>query len=449
MDSDADRRRPAFRFERRLLALALLAGAPGGVVALSLIWFGDYSDRLRWTLTLVIVVLWIVIALAIRERVVRPLQTISNMLAALREGDFSVRARGARVDDALGLAFLEVNSLGETLRSQRLGAVEASALLRTVMEEIDVAIFAFDERRQLRLVNRGGEKLLGADQHELIGRSSAALGLAGCLRGEPDRTINATFPGGSGRWQLRRGTFRLGGRPQQLVVLSDLSKALRDEERLAWQRLIRVLGHEINNSLTPITSIAGSLRSLLTRTPLPDDWREDAAGGLAVIEARSESLSRFMAGYALLARLPAPRRRVMEVEPWVRRVAQFERRVPVCVQAGPPISIAGDGDQLDQLLINLVRNAADAALETGGGGTLGWGTDGTTLEGWVRDDGRGISDTTNLFVPFYTTKPSGSGIGLALSRQIAEAHDGTLTVMNRTDARGCEARVRLPLVANR
>jgi len=423
----------------------LLAGTPGGVVALTLLWTGDYSDRLRWTLTVLVVAAWLGVTLALRERVVRPLQTISNMLAALREGDFSIRARGAREDDALGLALLEVNTLGETLRSQRLGALEATALLRTVMAEIDVAIFAFDEHRALRLVNGGGERLLDQPAERLLGRTSAALGLAECLRGEDDRTVDLDFPGGRGKWQLRRGSFRQDGLPHQLVVLSDLSRVLREEERQAWQRLIRVLGHEINNSLAPIKSIAASLRDLLARPTLPGDWREDLGDGLAVIAGRSESLSRFMAAYALLARLPSPQPKPMDVEQWVRRVAHLETRLPVRVAPGPPVTISADGDQLDQLLINLVRNAADASFETQGAVEVGWMRNGGMLDVWVRDNGLGVSDTTNLFVPFFTTKPNGSGIGLALSRQIAEAHGGALTLENRRDARGCEARLRLPL----
>ncbi|HET7551167.1 MAG TPA: ATP-binding protein [Gemmatimonadaceae bacterium] len=436
---------PPTRFENRIFWLALLAGAPGVIAALLLLWTGDHSTRAQWTLTIIIVGAWLAVVLTLRERVMRPLQTVANMLAALREGDFSIRGRGARTDDALGLVLLEVNTLGDTLRSQRMEALEATALLRTVMEEIDVAIFAFDELRRLRLVNRGGERLLGQKADVILGSTSASLGLGGYLRGDPERTVDLDFPGGHGRWQMRRGTFRQGGRPHQLLVLSDLSRALREEERLAWQRLIRVLGHEINNSLTPIKSIAASLRDLLARPTRPDDWQEDVGAGLTVIAGRSEALGRFMAAYALLARLPSPQPRPVDVEAWVRRVSRLETRVHVCVDPGPPITIEADGDQLDQLLINLVRNAADASLETGGEVSIGWSRNTSTVDVWVRDEGLGLSDTANLFVPFFTTKPSGSGIGLALSRQIAEAHDGTLTLQNRTDASGCEARLRLPL----
>src|SRR5690242_7110983 len=293
MDSDEDARRPAARhYERRVLGLAFLTGLPGSGIALLLLWTGDYSTRLQWTLTVLIAAFWLGLTLTLLERVVRPLQTISNMLAALREGDFSIRARGARSDDALGLALLEVNMLGQTLRDQRLGALEATALLRAVMSEVDVAIFAFDEQYRLRLVNRGGERLLGETAERLLGRTSAGLGLAEYLHGSEDaRTFDATFPSRAGRWEVRRGMFRQGGRRHQFLVITDLSRALREEERQAWQRLVRVLGHEINNSLTPIKSIAGSLQGLMSRERRAADWEEDVRQGLSVIAGRSEALS--------------------------------------------------------------------------------------------------------------------------------------------------------------
>ena len=395
------------------------------------------------------VAVWLGAAAALRERVVRPLQTLSNMLAALKEEDFSMRARGARTDDALGLALFEVNTLGQTLREQRLGAQEASALLARVMAEIDVAVFAFDDRRSLRLVNRAGEWLLAEPVERVVGRDAASLGLAECLVGEVPRVLDATFPGGGGRWEVRRSTFRLGGRPHQLLVLSDLSRALREEEREATRRLVRVLGHEINNSLAPIKSVAESLRRLVApgngRARVPEEAdADDVARGLSLIAGRAESLSRFMGAYARLARLPAPTLRPLDVATWVRRVAALERRIDVTVEAGPDVVIAADGDQLDQLLINLVDNAADAALETGGAVEVGWRRERRFVEVWVRDDGPGLSDTANLFVPFFTTKPEGSGIGLVLSRQIAEAHGGRLTLTNREEGKGAEAQLLLP-----
>ena len=454
-----DRRR-RLRYEQRILVGALAAGAPAVGVALLLLWWGGYSAKVLWTLTLVIVGFWLGGAFLLRERAMRPLQTLSNLLAALREEDFSLRARGARLDDALGLAMLEANALGETLRSQRLGALEASALLRTVMAEIDVAIFAFDEQRRLRLVNREGERLLGANAERLLGRDAGELRLDEFLRGEARRAVTLAFPGGQGRWELRRRPFRQGGISHELVVLADLSRTLREEERQAWQRLVRVLSHEINNSLAPIKSIAGSLRDILVRRTgtrvaagaggaggaggARDEDIEDFSSGLAVIAGRSEALSRFVASYARLTRLPPPRLAALDVGEWVRRVVELETRLDVAVEDGPPTTILADGDQLDQLLINLVHNAVDASLETGGGVRVRWRPENGALVVLVEDDGPGLHDTANLFVPFFTTKPNGSGIGLALSRQIAEAHGGTLGLANRRGARGCVARLELP-----
>ncbi len=448
MRANQKSKRPRLSHERRLLLMTLMAGFAGALVALILLWTGNYTSKVQWTLTILVLSVWLGVALAAQERVIRPLQTLSNLLAALREGDYSIRARGARHDDALGEVMLEVNALGETLRQQRLGALEATALLRRVMAEIDVSVFAFDGEQRLRLVNRAGERLLAQPSGRLLGRSAADLALNDCLQGEATRTLETTFPGGPGgkaRWGIIRSTFREGGLPLQLLVLSDLSRPLREEERQAWQRLIRVLGHELNNSLAPIKSMAGSLASLLTREPRPADWQEDMRRGLRVVASRAEALSRFMEAYAHLARLPQPRLRPVDVGAWVQRVVGLETRLPVTLLPGPELTMHADADQLEQLLINLLRNAVDAALETGGSVRVGWRKNATHLEMWVEDEGPGLSSTANLFVPFYTTKPAGSGIGLVLSRQIAEAHGGTLTLENRRDCPGCEARLSLPL----
>ena len=430
--------------ENRVTWLITGAVCPAALISLSILWFGDYTPKVQWTLTLFIVVAFAGFVASAREHIVRPLQTMTNLLAALREGDYSIRARGARENDALGEVLLEINSLGETLRVQRLGAFEATALLRTIMAEIDVAVFTFDPERRLRLVNRAGENLLGKPIDKLLGKKAADLGLAACLEANEDAPLSLAFPGATGRWGVRRSTFREHGLPHALLVLTDLSRTLREEERRAWQRLVRVLGHEMNNSLAPIKSLAGSLEALLRKEPRPVDWQDDARSGLKSIAARADSLSRFMEAYARLARLPPPQKEYFNLGELVRRVIDLEPRLAVKIAAGPEVKVMADAAQLEQLLINLLHNAVDAAIETQGAVSIGWRVAGDCVEIFVIDDGPGIMNPTNLFVPFFTTKPGGSGIGLALSLQIAEAHGGSLTLGNRRDRQGAEALLKLP-----
>jgi nitrogen fixation/metabolism regulation signal transduction histidine kinase len=440
-------RRRLLTHDRRVLLLALGAGAGPFLLAAFLLWRDTGLDAgTRWTLSLFAAGAWLLFALSAREAVARPLQTLSNLLGALREGDFSFRARAGRDHGPLGDALRELNALAQTLREERLGALEATALLQRVMGEVDVAVFAFDARSRLKLANRAGEALLGQPLERLVDLEAGELGFAAVLEGDSPRVVEASFPGGSGRYEVRLGSFRQGGLPHRLVVISDVSRTLREEERAAWQRLIRVMGHELNNSLAPIKSIAGSLDALVSRDPRPPDADEDLRRGLSVIAARAESLGRFMDAYARLARLPPPRRRQVEVESLVRRVAGMETRVAVRVAGGPPLGVSVDPDQVEQVLINLLRNAADAALETGGGVEVAWSAPPRAghVQVTVDDEGPGLSSTANLFVPFFTTKPGGSGIGLVLSRQIAEAHGGSLALVNRPAGRGCRAVLRLP-----
>ncbi len=454
MPSSSPHRRVAkVAFHRRIVRSALLLPLPGVLTALALLWFSGSSLGLQITATALLLSLTGTAAYILRERLAYSLRTLTNVIAAMRDGDFSIRPHSSHTRDPLDTLAAEINALGDSLREQRLGALEASALLRTAIEEMDAAIFTFDERHRLRLANRAAERLLARPVEQILGRTAAELGLEFALDGEPARITSMTFPGGIGRFGFRRSGFRQGGRPHQLLVVTDLSRALRDEERQAWQRLLRVLGHELNNSLAPIKSVASSLESLCRREPRPADWQDDVRDGLALISTRADALSRFMQAYSQLARLPAPRCAPMAVADWIQRVAGLETRVPVHVHPGPAITLNADRDQLEQLLINLVRNAADAVLESAQSPSdpasppieIGWSRHGNEVELRLEDTGPGIANPANLFVPFFTTKPKGSGIGLSLCRQIAEAHDGRLSLENRDGQRGCIARLRLPL----
>jgi nitrogen fixation/metabolism regulation signal transduction histidine kinase len=411
---------------------------------------------------------WWLLALALQEQTSRPLQTLANVIAALREEDYSFRARGAAADDVLGELSLEVNALADLLADQRILSIEATALLRRVVEEIDAPLFTFDPEQILRLLNSAGERLLQQPSVRLLGRTAEEIGLAGCLSAESETVVPLPFHTPNARWMVRRSSFRQRGVPHSLIVLSDVSRALREEERSAWQRLIRVLGHELNNSLTPIKSIAGSL-SAQVGSALPDPGqRQDFERGLAIIETRADNLNRFLQAYRQLAQMPPPVLRRALLAPIVERVAGLETRLCVQVVPGPAIELDVDPDQIEQMLINLVRNAVEAALETGDSAgrsrneanvqaaalraespqvVIRWEASDQDATLTVEDNGPGLLNPSNTFVPFYTTKPAGSGIGLVLSRQIVEAHGGSIQLVNRPD-RGCQARVILPRVVD-
>jgi two-component system nitrogen regulation sensor histidine kinase NtrY len=458
MSEEAPHRAPAFsgrkrsrtRYERRVLLLAFLVALPSMAVSVVLVLIQKWSGDAKAALLIGEALAWLLLVLAQHEQIVRPLQTMTNVVAALREEDYSFRARGAALDDALGELALEVNALADVLTIQKTSAIEATALLSRVVEEIDALVFAFDPEQKLKLVNSAGERLLQQPAARLIGRSAAELNLQACFEAESETLVPLPYSPNS-RWMVRRSRFRQDGVPHTLIVLSDVSRALREEERSAWQRLIRVLGHELNNSLAPIKSIAGSLTSRLKRSSLSADEREDFEKGLSIIEGRAESLNRFLQAYRQLAQMPAPKLRPVPVRALVERVAGLEMRVVVEVRNDADVVVEADPDQLEQMLINLVKNAVEATKELQGTENpvipevlVGWEIEPANVILKVEDNGPGIMNPSNAFVPFYTTKQGGSGIGLVLSRQIAEAHGGRLELINREGARGCMAKVTLP-----
>lgn len=448
-------------YERRINFYSFLTALPGIIVSGVLIWLQPWTIESKLSLSFLGAFVWWVFALILHEQVIRPLQTLANVVSALREEDYSFRARGAATDDALGELSMEVNALADLLADQRVRVIEATALLRRVVEEIDAPLFAFDPDRVLKLINPAGERLLQQSSVRLIGRTADEVGLAECLAVPNESLISLPASNSSARWLVAQSKFREKGIPHTLIVLSDVSRALRGEERKAWQRLIRVLGHELNNSLAPIKSIAGSLGSRLRQMDIPAEERQDFERGLEIIETRSASLNRFLQAYRQLAQMPTPVMKRVSLRPILDRVAFLETRVPVAIAQGKDVTLTIDPDQIEQMLINLVRNAVEAVLDqslpdhTASDDSalqvesspirISWTLDDQNVVLTVDDNGPGILNPSNAFVPFYTTKAEGSGIGLALSRQIVEAHQGSIELSNRNGQGGCQVRVTLPL----
>ena len=450
MESDKAARRRRRSVVRRAWMHCVLLGLPA--IVLGAVWM--YESRIGLAPALLLggclLVYLLVVAAALIEGLIRPLQTLSNVVSSLREGDYSFRARGAQAPDSLGELAAEVNALADLLQRQRVRSLEATALLARILEVMHAPLFAFDREDTLQLVNNAGLKLLGLPNARCFGRGAKELGLEELLRA-PDQSIhsfheNGKAQTGMARWLLRKANFRQEGAPHTLLLLADVSVPLQEEEKTAWKRLIRVLGHELSNSLAPIKSIAGSLLERLESLEGSEATMNDFRRGLGVVGTRADSLHRFVQSYRQLAQLPPPELRPVALGELLGRVVLMEQRVAVEVDEGPTVVVRADPDQLEQMFINLVANAADASLARSAQSVrLSWKVDAGSVVVTIEDRGLGIANAENLFVPFYTTKPSGSGVGLALAQQIARAHGGEIQLVNREDGDGARASIRLPL----
>jgi two-component system, NtrC family, nitrogen regulation sensor histidine kinase NtrY len=429
---------------RRAWLFCFLLALPTFLFAGILLWQQHVTTAPALLLLFCLLIYLLLIAGSLVEGMMRPLQTLSNVVSSLREGDYSFRARGAGSADAFGELAGEINALADLLQKQRVRSLEATALLARILEVMHAPLFAFDRENSLQLVNNAGAQLLGRPLARCFGHSARELGLDGLLA-SADQSIHS-FGNRPSRWLLRKALFRQEGVPHTLLLLADVSQPLQEEEQIAWKRLIRVLGHELSNSLAPIKSIAGSLLARAENLSVDEGIVRDFRRGLSVVESRADALHRFVQSYRLLAQLPPPNLKSVQAGPLLERVALLEQRVPVHIDPGPPVLLNADPDQLEQMLINLLTNAVDASLANGAKPVrIGWRVAESNLVVGIEDSGMGIANAENLFVPFYTTKPKGSGVGLALAQQIARAHGGEIRLVNREDAPGARAIIHLPL----
>lgn len=377
-----------------------------------------------------------------------PFFSLANLVSAVRGGDYSQRVITGKGSDPVGVLEHEFNQLIDSLRDNRLARMEDTFLLQNLIDKLDLAIAVFDGEDRLAMANPAFGRLHGRPMSEIAGLPPESLGLAGLLRGESESTHWLDFPARSSRFMVHRTEFRQAGKARTMILLTDLKNPLREEERTAWKRLIRVMGHELNNSLTPVISLADSLKKRLASMDMDEEERRDFEEALSVISSRAMHLNHFMQDYSRLAKLPEPRRETVPVRELLSRVVQLENDARVAVEAGPDCALIVDSAQIENLFINVVKNALDAiGPDAAGSVRISWKRTAMEAVLFVDDNGPGLSGTENLFVPFYSTKREGSGIGLVLSRQIAEANSGSLNLGNRPEG-GCRATIVLPLYQN-
>ncbi len=430
---------------RQLLLYGFLSMLPGILFTLWFLFIGDYG-ALEWYTTLfLLVALSGALYAQFASKVAQPWNGIANMIQSLREEDYSLRLRKQDGKDPIGAAFEEINLLSDMLQKGRMNFVETHELFLQVVKRINAAIFCFDPENDLVLANPKGMELLGNEIEKPEGQSAESLGLQSLFEAEPDKAVSFDFPAKSGRWLISRGAYRQEGKPYTLVIVNDVGRPLREEELIAWHRLIRVLGHEINNSMTPLISLTDSLSKLVNKDELPEGWQTDLKEGLSIVSRRVKNLSQFIKGYSQLAKLPLPNKGQVNLKNLMQRVFSLNALPNVSLEDGEDCVLNADEAQIEQLIINVLKNAIEASNETKGSVQGGWLANKDNVTIWIQDEGTGLANTENVFVPFFTTKSTGTGIGLAISRQIVEAHLGSIKIENREDRSGCKVTVRLPI----
>jgi len=435
-------------FEGQLTQLSLLASLP---VYFLLIWVMIYANISIYLVLLVILIAGLVITFChgkIHQKSAYQFRSLSNLLDAMVQGDYSLRARTCEGDRALNELVGAINSLALRLTKQRIESIESQLLLQTVIKHIDVAIIALNEGNELVLCNPAANKLLqisATNNGEGFTDSFKQLAQVDAIINGQSQVMTLTFSAQQGKFNVHKETYRENGKQQKLLFITDVSTMLRSEERKAWQSLVRVISHEINNSLSPITSISQSLQRLLVKQTNIEENTDFLIEGLTVIAQRSKSLGDFVNSYKQIASLPEPVKQLTSIASLVIKVAKLYPEDIIEMQLIDDVSLPVDAVQLEQVLINLVKNAVEAIKNTNVEGKvcISWQQQGKTFKLVILDDGTGVSNPDNLFVPFYTTKAQGTGIGLVLCRQIIEAHGGKLSLTNRAETKGCIAVIEL------
>ncbi len=389
---------------------------------------------------------WILLAaFRVRRIFVHQLRTLNTLIEAIRNEDYSLRSAHTGRSNELSALFQQINSLAQQLQSSRQEEQELRGLLERIIAQMNVAVLACDSKGCIVLANPQAARLLAMEREALQGLPLESTEISSLLPALEPEIREHRFAGASGRWQISQQTLVQDGKPGSLIFITDLEQVLSEEEIRAWQRLIRVIAHEVNNSLTPITTLCQTLAVVP-----PEGDRGQLAEGLQLIHERALNLRNFISDYARIARLPEANKGEFDLLELVRKVAGMysDCNIRLHLQAVPEkLPVFGDRTQLEQVLINLIKNAVEANANPSISIDISIMARDDNCDILIRDQGPGISNKSNLFVPFYTTKDQGAGIGLALSRRIISAHHGNIALDNRDDASGAELRLTLPLLS--
>ena len=439
------KRRP---FEAHLIRLLLLASLP---LLLLLLWMMVLANISIWLIFLAglfgsLMILYA--SYSIYQKISYQFRSISNLLEALIQGDYALRARSDQSGGALDELVSAMNDLAQGMSQQRWESVESQLLLRTIIEHIDVAIIALTQDNQIRFSNPAADHLMQLNNASSNQQLLQQLAFVQDLTSGCHQLVELSLGYQQGRFNVYIEEFRDAGKQHKLLFITDMRSLLRTEERKAWQDLIRVISHEINNSLSPIASISQTLKRMIETDARGETLAEDLREGLHIISERAIGLSQFVESYKQLAKLPEPQIQPLAIRPLVEKIVALFSHTAIEIETETNFTLQLDPIQFEQVLINLIKNAVEATALTNPDGTIKirWAVSHQFFKLDICDQGTGISNPNNLFVPFYSTKKQGSGIGLVLSRQIIEAHNGRLTLSNQ-DSGGCCASIELPVLA--
>ena len=430
--------------------LALFLCLPCLIITTVALVIANISAYLIAFIIIILALIAVFIVVISHQRSQQQIRTLANILESMIDGDYSLRGR-EQDNKAFQELLTLVNNLADTLALSKIEAKESRQLLERIMQQMDAMVLAVDEQGRIVMANDSAQKLLQIDMSVQAHLLFTSLSIGKIISEAQSGIIDFEQPQLRGEHFLFKEYFLSEGKQHQLFLITSAQRLLLEKERKSWQSLLRVLSHELNNSLTPISSISQSMR-----TKLQDENkvlnRDSLLTGIDIINERASSLSSFIASYSQLSHLPEPNKSKFALQGFINNcIALFSD----CTILFPDeymklenVFLDADKAQLEQVFINVFKNAKEAMEGSNNNRNkvieVFCQADDKYFHIHICDSGSGITNKDNLFVPFYSTKPQGSGIGLTLCKQILFNHCGLLTLTNRKDLRGAEAIISLP-----